>query len=276
MTTRRPRYVFERPSPETFQPSKYAAGPYAGLQGGAIAAIAATTMESKAPPGFAPLSFHIEFLRPAPLELLRVHTETLHTGRRVHRYTATVSATHPRPVAVAQATMTLILAEPITRLDPPTPVPDLPPATAAPYKRATRPHPWMMDIFDAVAHDDTTWFRWRCPLAPGATAFAHLLGPADWAHGIPITAHRDRSPVTGWPNINMSVQVARLPVGDWLGMRAYTVWDRRGAACGGARLLDAAGELGDVAMGVVLTQDRQSTTPHPSRPPVPRYPAQQP
>lgn len=254
MTTKPSGYVFERPTPETFQPSEYAAGPYVGLQGGAIAAITATAIENNAPDDLAPLSFHIEFLRPAPLELLRVHTETLHTGRRVHRYTATVSAAHPRPVVVAQATMALIHAEPIARLDPPAPAPGVPPAAAAPYQRATRPHPWMMDIFDAVVHDDTTWFRWRCPLAPRATAFAHLLGPADWAHGIPITPHTDRSPVIGWPNINMSVQVARLPVGDWLGMRAHTIWDRRGAACGGARLLDAAGELGDVTMGVVLTQ----------------------
>lgn len=265
--------MFARPSPNTFEPSAYAAGPYQGVQGGAIAGIAgiaATVIENHAPPGLTPLSFHTQFLRPAPMETLTVEAQTVHVGRRLHRYAATVTASGQ---VLAHATMAMIRPQSIDELPPTLPPTQVPPATAIPYRRARRRHRWMMDAFDALVDTDNVhWFRWRLPLAPGATRFAHVLGPADWSHGLPVAAHPHQHPVQAWPNIDLAVHLARAPTHtshhNWLGVAAHTRWDRSGAAFGHATLLDDAGEFAAVGMGVVLL-----TTPPPTAPPESPRPA---
>lgn len=145
-----------------------------------------------------------------------------------------------------------VLAALGARRDPRTGRWQAPSEDAAPLVRSPRDHPWMMDVFDAVVDSDIFWFRWRLPLAPDATPFAHALGPSDRAHGLVHPSARGRAAVEGWPNADVSVRAARAPVEGWTGLRPYTIWDRTGVGVGGATLLDCHGDYGSVAMGVEL------------------------
>lgn len=210
------RFVFDRTGSITFAPSPFAAGPYRGLQGGAVAGLAATVIENQAPDGLVPLTFHVDFVRPAPLDELTVDVAHLHTGRRLHRYTATVSA-HAK--VVVHASMTLIRPAIIKGFPESSASPLRPAPTAAAYERTQLPYPWMMDVFDAVVDEGIFWFRWRLPLAAGATAFTHLVGPADSAHGLSLETRYQLLPVTGWPNTDLSIHLTRQPRLGWLGLR---------------------------------------------------------
>ncbi|MGH9232162.1 MAG: acyl-CoA thioesterase domain-containing protein [Acidimicrobiales bacterium] len=73
--------VFARPAARRFVPGPLAAGPFAGLQGGGVAGVMATSMEEAAPKGMEALSIRADFLRPAAPEPIDVDVELVRTGR---------------------------------------------------------------------------------------------------------------------------------------------------------------------------------------------------
>jgi hypothetical protein len=54
-------------------------------------------------------------------------------------------------------------------------------------------------------------------------------------------------------NPNLTVQLFRQPLGEWVGIRAQTRWQpATGVGIGSGTLLDVRGEIGRVSMSVVL------------------------
>ena len=237
-----------------WRPSELARGPFAGLQGGAIAGLLIGEVERFAAAdglGF-PAHATIWFLRPAPLARLRVRTDLVQPGNRVTvvdaRLHATdsdrvlavarVSVVRPRPVAIALGSSGYS-----TEVDP----------TTLPLREAKAPHGggWFMDAME-VRHgaNGVLWFRMVTPVLEGAGALATAAGPADWSHGIarPLTG------VVADPNSNLNIHLLRPPRGEWLGIDAHTSWyPPDGTGIGSARLFDAEGEVGAVSMSVMLT-----------------------
>jgi hypothetical protein len=61
------------------------------------------------------------------------------------------------------------------------------------------------------------------------------------------------------PNPNLTVQLFRQPRGEWVGIRAQTRWrPSAGLGVGSGTLLDIHGEIGRVAMSVVLVPFRKA------------------
>jgi hypothetical protein len=55
------------------------------------------------------------------------------------------------------------------------------------------------------------------------------------------------------PNPNLTVQLVRVPQGEWIGIRAQTRWQPvTGLGLGSGTLFDIRGEIGRVSMSVVL------------------------
>ena len=76
-----------------------------------------------------------------------------------------------------------------------------------------------------------------------------MLGPADWTHGIA----RPFQDVVADPNPNLTVQLFRQPVGEWVGVRAEAWWRPAGGiGAGSGVLLDVRGQIGRVSMSVIL------------------------
>ena len=247
--------IFEKDgSPGCWLPTLLAAGPFSGLQGGAIAGLLTAEVETLAASrrwGTA-VSVSVAFLKPTPMGRLRTEVSVLREGGRVsfvdNRLFADGDA---EPYAVARLTLinerrveAPALADARTEaIDP----------TRYPLRKIASFHgkPWMMDAMDARSGDGIAWFRQHTPMLADAPAkgLSSILGPADWAHGIA----RPLQNVIADPNPNLTVHLLRPAETDWIGVRPHVSWQtERGLGVGGGTILDVRGEIGSVSMAVAL------------------------
>ena len=245
--------IFEALSvPHHWQPSALAAGPSAGLQGGAVASLLTAEVEALAPErkwGTA-VSVTAWFMRPTPMANLRTRLSVLTEGGRVSVVDNTLwPDNEEQPCATVRVTLSRERAVELPGFadgegdacDP----------TRFPLRtrRAAHGRPWFMDAMEARAGDDVAWFRLHHQIIDGAGPLSSVLGPADWTHGIA----RPLENVVADPNPNLTVQLFRQPLGEWLGVRAQTRWQpATGLGIGSGMLLDMHGEIGRVSMSVVL------------------------
>ena len=245
--------IFEPLSvPNHWQPSTLAAGPFAGLQGGAVASLLTAEVEALAPVrkwGTA-VSVSAWFLRPTPMTNLRTQLSVLTEGGRVSVVDNTLWPDHEeQPCATVRVTLSRERAVELPgfadgeddAFDP----------TRFPVRtrRAAHGRPWFMDAMEARVGDGVTWFRLQHRIIDGAGPLSSVLGPADWTHGIA----RPLENVVADPNPNLTVQLFRQPLGEWVGVRAQTRWrPATGLGLGSGTLLDVHGEIGHVSMSVVL------------------------
>jgi len=241
-------------SPGFWRPSPLAAGPFSGLQGGAIAGLLTAEVETLAAVrswGIA-ISVSVAFLKPTPMARLRTEISALREGGRVSFVDNTLFADNDtEPCATARVTLInerRVDAPPLAgaRTDAADP-------TRYPERKVASFHgrPWMMDAMEARAGDGIAWFRQTEPMIAGAPArtLSSIVGPADWAHGIA----RPLQNVLADPNPNLTVHLLRPREGDWVGIRAHATWEtQRGLGLGGGTVLDVHGEIGSVSMAVAL------------------------
>jgi acyl-CoA thioesterase superfamily protein len=238
--------------PRHWQPSALAAGPFAGLQGGAVASLLTAEIEAVAGErnwGTA-VSVTASFLRPTPMAALRTAQSTLTEGGRVSVIDNTLWAVgEPDPCATVRVTLSRersvdvpgFREMPNDAIDP----------LRLPVRAVSAAHggPWFMDAMDARAGDGISWFRLNHQIIDGAGPLSCVLGPADWTHGI----GRPLQNVVADPNPNLTVQLFKRPAGGWIGVRPHTCWQpARGLGAGYGTLLDIHGEIGCVSMSVVL------------------------
>lgn len=238
--------------PNTWQPSALAAGPFAGLQGGAVASLLTAEVEALAPErkwGTA-VSVTAWFMRPTPMVNLRTRVSVLTEGGRVSVVDNTLwPGNEAQPCATVRVTLSRERAVELPGFaDGEADVFD-PTRFPLRTRRAAHGRPWFMDAMEARAGGDAAWFRLHHEVIDGAGPLSSVLGPADWTHGIA----RPLENVVADPNPNLTVQLFRPPVGDWVGVRAQTRWKpATGIGIGSGALLDVRGEVGRVSMSVVL------------------------
>jgi len=242
-------------TPGFWQPSALAAGPFSGLQGGAIASLLTAEVEALADArkwGTA-ISVTVSFLKPTPMSPLRTQILPLREGGRVNVIDNTLYAdVHSDPCATARITFIND-----RRVETPE-IPKTTPTNIDPSKFPTRTiksfhgRPWMMDAMESRIGDGVAWFRQTVPIIAGASSesLSAVLGPADWTHGIA----RPLQNVVADPNPNLTVHLLRKPRRGWIGIRAQCGWDtERGIGVGDGTVLDVHGEIGNVSMAVALT-----------------------
>jgi len=239
-------------TPHHWHPSALAAGPFAGLQGGAVASLLTAEIEALAAArnwGTA-IAISAWFLRPTPMAELRTQFSVVTEGGRVSVVDNTLWAVgEAQPCATVRVTLSREraveipgFAEPVSdAVDPER----LPPRTI----KAAHGRPWFMDAMDARTGGGVAWFRLHHPIMDGAGPLSQVLGPADWTHGIA----RPFQNVVADPNPNLTVQLFRAPQSAWVGIRAETRWrPSAGLGTGSGTLLDVYGEIGRVSMSVIL------------------------
>jgi acyl-coenzyme A thioesterase PaaI-like protein len=239
-------------TPHHWQPSALAAGPFAGLQGGAVASLLTAEIERLAGAqnwGTA-ISVSAWFLRPTPMAKLRTQLSVLTEGGRVSVVDNTLwTAGEDQPCATVRVTLSRERAVEIPGFTDEASEAANP--LQFPLRTPTAAHggPWFMDAIEARAGDGVAWFRLNHAIIEDAGPLSSVLGPADWTHGIA----RPFQNVVADPNPNLTVQLFRKPRGRWLGVRAQTRWQpAAGLGTGGGVLLDLHGEIGRVSMSVVL------------------------
>lgn len=239
-------------SPNRWRPSPLAAGPFAGLQGGAVASLLTAEVEALASGRNwgAAISSAAWFLRPTPMADLRSEVRVVSEGGRVSVVDNTLwPVNEEAPCATVRVTLSRERA---------VEVPGFAEAGNAPVDPTQypvrKPHmvqgrQWFMDAMEARLGDGVAWFRMNHEIIAGAGPLSSVLGPADWTHGIA----RPVQNVVADPNPNLTVQLFRRPRGAWIGVQAEVRWrPSAGLGVGGGTLRDVDGEIGRVSMSVVL------------------------
>lgn len=239
-------------APNHWQPSALAAGPFAGLQGGAVASLLTAEIEALAETrnwGTA-ISASAWFLRPTPMAKLRTQVAVLTEGGRVSVVDNTLwAAGEDQPCATVRVTLSRERAVEVAGFAEPASEAIDPARFSLRTAKAVHGRPWFMDAMEARAGDDVAWFRLNHAIIEGAGPLSSVLGPADWTHGIA----RPFQNVVADPNPNLTVQLFRRPQSAWVGVRAQTRWRPAGGlGTGSGVLLDLHGEIGRVSMSVVL------------------------
>lgn len=239
-------------APNRWRPSPLAAGPFAGLQGGAVASLLTAEVEAEADRrnwGTA-IASAAWFLRPVPMADLRSELRVVSEGGRVSVIDNTLwPVGEDAPCATVRVTLSRERA---------VEVPGFAEAGSAPIDPTQYPvrtlhivtgRKWFMDAMEARLGDGVAWFRMHHEIIAGAGPLSSILGPADWTHGIA----RPVQNAVADPNPNLTVQLLRRPRGTWIGVRAQARWvPAAGLGVGSGALLDVEGEIGRVSMSVVL------------------------
>jgi hypothetical protein len=248
-----PLAIFEpAQTPHHWQPSALAAGPFAGLQGGAVASLLTAEIEALAAArnwGTA-IAISAWFLRPTPMAELRTQLSVVSEGGRVSVVDNTLWAVNEEaPCATVRVTLSRERAVEIPGFVAPASEAADPERLPPRRIKAAHDRPWFMDAMDARVGDGVAWFRLHHAIIDGAGPLSSVLGPADWTHGIA----RPFQNVVADPNPNLTVQLFRQPAGAWVGVRAETRWrPSAGLGTGSGTLLDLTGEIGRVSMSVIL------------------------
>ncbi len=259
----RPEALFLPEGQETFVPTVGAVGPWSPqfLHGGAVAALFAGRL---APADQTAARLTVEMLAPVPFGPLQLRIEPPTGGRRVRRVRATLLA-DGRPVASA-STVTVVrttLDLPAAALVHDDPFRDVPaPDLSSPGPVEVAAMGW--ENFHTVAaatkrlrvpsDPDGThqWVGLTVPVVAGTTlqGIEVAAAAADFASE---AVHR-RLPFTEWSFVNaeLTLHLARQPVGSWIGMNSSAVIQPYGTAIVSTQLFDAGGRVGQSASTLVV------------------------
>ena len=243
--------IFEQSNNGEWRPAETAQGPFAGLQGGALAGLMVWEIERAGRRhglGLA-VSAAVEFHKPTQLAPLRTAMEITRRGRRVS------FAENRILQAGAQTAMVRVcFIDPVAipAIEGPSPQSE-DPQTAALLEGVSAPHggPWMWDSFEVrrSGSGEVYWFRETETLLDDMTPLARALVPADWTHGL----NRPAQIALADPNVNLFVTMFRPPSRGFIGVRSKTFWTGSGVGMGEGELLDQEGPFGRVANSAALT-----------------------
>lgn len=241
-----------RTGPTSFTPTPATAGPWdPRLQhGGPVAALLMTAIQAAAShPEQRIAHFALEFLGPVPLLPMQLTTEVLRPGKKIELCAASISiGERPALRATAWQVATRPARSPTINLAEPPP-PRSAVATTNLFKSVPRfgygeSLEWRFTTggFDALG-PATVWTRLQVALIAGepVSPLAHAMVLVDSANG--ISAELDPGEFLFVP-VNLTVSIARMPEGEWLGMSARTEIASEGVGTVHARLFDDRGYFG--------------------------------
>lgn len=257
-----PAPIFTRQD-DGWNPAPQAMGPFGGLHGGAVSGLLTGEMETMATAaGHGPaISAAVYLLRPAPLTLSETRPAPVREGGRVAVYENELWANGKLQ---AKASMCFLrpLADGASVTDMPSDIagatigtPLLDPGTFPKWKfpRASDAQSYLHAVDVREDGDGTIWIRALQPLFGEATPFASTISFADFSTLFSVVATGERPNAGGWPNADLSVHLARLPDGPWIGLRTRSDWFADGRGVTEAEIWDVHGRIGRSTQAAVLT-----------------------
>lgn len=254
--------LFNLHEDNSLEPSEYTRGPFGGLQGGVVAAMLASQLESLAVTEDlgTPVSVSTTFLRPTPHRKLKAKPSILRRGSRA---STLMNELLEGSRTYAISVLNTLKIEPLPGLAPVSSI-DLDPLSCPEAPRPPGPGGtiWLMDLFQVRLDQsrNIAWFGLRDEMAVSLSPLSLTLLVADWAHGI------NRPLATGFadPNINLNVHLSRHPKGRWIGVSAATEWTSNGIGLGNGTLYDPSGAFGRVSASVAVS--KMAHTPETQKP----------
>jgi len=249
--------AFYIPEGDDYVATEHTRGPWSPKHqhGGPPTALIAHAAEAMAP-GFTLARITVDFLRPVPIDRLRVRVETLRAGSKVQRLTGTLLHGDS---AVASAVLTLVRAAAVdveTAGDAtPMPHPDRSAPFQFPFFREPSGYHTAMESRLArgqFGHGRVAiWMRQRVPLLPDArpSPAERVLIAADSGSGVSAAiAHASHTAI----NFDLTVALHRPLEGEWVGLDSVSTYEPMGLGLADTRVLDVRGPIGRVLQGLVV------------------------
>lgn len=254
------------PDGDLLVPTELTRGPWwpTAQHGGALAAAIVRAVEATPSSIGGPMQvvrFTVDIMRPVPLEPMVVRSELTRMGRRVQIVDASLSIGGKEYVR-ARALRMRIADVPVPAWPPSTFTPT---DTAAGTVRPRRPDEGPISFhLDGVEiryvtgrWDDegpaTVWMRLRHPIVPDEepTPTQRVVAAADFGNGLsrllPFDTHT-------FVNPDLTVLLARPPVGEWIGMDAVTRLSDQGIGQAESLLFDGNGPLGRAMQSLIVEE----------------------
>ncbi len=233
------------------EPTDYSRGPWHRDQQHGACVLGLMTRFLERVPSRSPMRLTritADLSRPIPVQPFVVETRALRDGRRVQSLEATIQVGSS---IVSRAVATRIRVEPglIHHALPSPPGPeDMAPSLAKVESPHDLPSPCFQDSLETRILDDfdgrtgRTWYRLKARLVAGEDA-SPTVRLASIADNIMSSATR-LGP--GWISINpeISVQIERLPVGEWICVASTVRFDTEGIGMSEGVLFDRSGRVG--------------------------------
>ena len=257
------------PDGDLFVPTHFTEGPWdPGAQfGGSPSSLFATLVE--AVPTLVPMQvarFTVDLLRPVPLTPLRPTVRIVREGKRIQVVEASLWSGE---LEVARCSTLRFRMVDLGDLDLPTgeasnPLPEHPnePKTEIfPGRRPPGSRFAVEYLFEETGGFFTNpiWVRLRVPVVAGqpASPMARIAYLADLASGI----GGPTDPPIRSINADLSINVTRYPVGEWIHITGTTRMSRAGVGQTAATLSDTSGMVATVALARLIDPPLQDTTP---------------
>ncbi|MCF8469170.1 MAG: thioesterase family protein [Parvibaculum sp.] len=236
-------------------------GPFGGMHGGAVAALGVGEMETAgAARGLgAIVSANLYLLRPLPREDITSKLTTIREGGRIAVIENELFA-DGKLQAKASACFQKALA-----IDGLPGAPDaisFEPETFPVWERPTvfrngNVDPGFLDLVDIrdIRHEDGTrakWFKLLRPFHAEQTPFANAMAFADVSTLFTVTDVGKMPNSSGWPNADLSLHLARAPLGAWIGVAQRGFWQGDGRGLTESEIFDVHGRIGRSCQSVVL------------------------
>jgi acyl-coenzyme A thioesterase PaaI-like protein len=262
--------IFRSRGDGVFEPSEHARGPWdpGALHGGAPAALIAGAFERAQPTaGLQIARLDFQFLRPVPMEPLRLTTRVLQAGRRaarMHAQLERLGADGDGSDGVVCQAAALSLAVVPDELPSPAPADgSLPGPQGVPsttFSLDGRPEAsfattgmemrWLRGAMREPG-PAVVWMRLRRPVVDGepVTPVMRLAAAADFGNGVGAALSWDE-----WlfVNADLTIYCQRAPQGDWIALDARTHLTPGGTGLAVSELHDQAGPVGLAQQALVV------------------------
>jgi len=199
----------------------------------------------------------LDLMRPLPIVPLEFKTELLREGRKIQLIGITL---HAAGKEVVRASVLKVRAEDMPQLsgvgEAPVdvPLPEMLPTLDNKFVHSS-PFISIAELRDAVngfgkRGPGATWFRFRVPIIEGEenSSFMRAVATADFCNGVSATLGREWTFLNG----DLTVNFARMPVGEWILLNAETWVGTGGAGLAAGRLADERGYFGRVSQSLVI------------------------
>ena len=255
--------AFYVPDGDHYVATEHTRGPWSPKHqhGGPPTALIAHVAEAMAS-GFTLARITVDFLRPVPIDRLRVRVETLRAGSKVQRLTGTLL--HGDGV-VAFAVLTLVRTAgvDIRTVSDATPLPS--PDTSAPFqfpffRESSGYHTAMESRLARGTFGRgrvAIWMRQRVPLLPDVppSPTERVLVAADSGSGVSAAIeHASHTAI----NFDLTVALHRPLEGQWVGLDSVSTYEPMGLGLADTRVLDVRGPIGRVLQGLVIERRPES------------------
>jgi hypothetical protein len=244
--------LHEAPGEGRFHPTDSARGPWGDfLSGMATCGILAREIERcHGDPALMPSRLTIDLYRPTPVTGIEIRTRVIRDGRRIRAVDADLLADGTSS-ARASCVMLRRGDEPPGSFWSPEDWNARAPETISPTAEGPewiRPIAGRMDTLD----QRRAWFCRAAEVVRGVenTPFVRVALSSDFAS--PFALHSDVG--LYYINSDITLNIHRLPVGDWIGFEVAAAGATEGVAVGNCFLYDTTGRIGSVVMGALAQQ----------------------